>query len=217
MQKGKDKTIPSFKSMKSTIIFIVFFLSATIVVAQSAKQNDSPYSFLGDKTTTLDAEFNRKDGMSFDISREYHNGDKLKAHFDYINRIMLIKDMDDHTIKCDTLSLLSTAYTTMDPMTERYPHISPYAFCANNPIMNIYPSGMVIEDVCSGEWGDLKYQVENERNKLVSDVKKLYIKAESKGWSASKLASKVGDKIDRIMSLTGSIETMDLLENSTQV
>ena len=32
--------------------------------------------------------------------------------------------------------------TTMDPLTEKYYHISPYAWCGNNPVMFVDPDGM---------------------------------------------------------------------------
>ena len=32
-------------------------------------------------------------------------------------------------------------FTTVDPMAEKYPHLSPYAYCAGNPIRYIDPSG----------------------------------------------------------------------------
>ena len=33
-------------------------------------------------------------------------------------------------------------FTTVDPLSEKYPHISPYTYCAANPIMFIDPSGL---------------------------------------------------------------------------
>jgi RHS repeat-associated protein len=37
-------------------------------------------------------------------------------------------------------------FTTPDPLQEKYPHLSPYAYCANNPFMLVDPSGKIIED-----------------------------------------------------------------------
>lgn len=36
-------------------------------------------------------------------------------------------------------------FTTMDPMAEMYYSISPYAYCANNPLNAVDPSGMAID------------------------------------------------------------------------
>ncbi|MCD7936766.1 MAG: RHS repeat-associated core domain-containing protein [Tannerellaceae bacterium] len=37
-------------------------------------------------------------------------------------------------------------FTTIDPMAEQYYHLSPYAYCANNPLRFTDPTGMWIED-----------------------------------------------------------------------
>jgi RHS repeat-associated protein len=37
--------------------------------------------------------------------------------------------------------------TTTDPMASKYPHLSPYAWCAGNPVRNIDPSGRIIKTV----------------------------------------------------------------------
>ena len=39
----------------------------------------------------------------------------------------------------------SCRFTTMDPMAEMYYSISPYAYCANNPLNAVDPSGMAID------------------------------------------------------------------------
>ncbi len=37
-------------------------------------------------------------------------------------------------------------FISTDPMSDKYPHLSSYAYCANNPIMLIDPNGMNIDD-----------------------------------------------------------------------
>jgi hypothetical protein len=41
---------------------------------------------------------------------------------------------------------MTTRFLTIDPMAEKYPFLSPYAYCGNNPIRYVDPTGMIIED-----------------------------------------------------------------------
>ena len=107
-------------------------------------------------------------------------------------------------------------FTTIDPAADRYPNISPYAYCANNPIIYIDPTGMYIEEGSQKEWEKQKGNVTSERDRLQNRVDKLTAKAEAKGWSSEKLASRIGDKTERIGSLNTSLGSMGTLEGSSQ-
>ena len=107
-------------------------------------------------------------------------------------------------------------WTTVDPAADRYPNISPYAYCANNPIIYIDPTGMYIEEGSQKEWERRKGDVTSQRDYLQKRVDKLKAKAEAKGWSTEKLASKIGDKNERIARLNTSLGTMGTLESSSQ-
>ena len=108
-------------------------------------------------------------------------------------------------------------WTSPDPLCEKYYNISPYAFCNDNPVRFIDPTGMEIEEGSLKEWVKLKQRIEKQRDKLQSDINKLNAKAEAKGWSSEKLAGKIGNKAERLASLNSSIGTMGTLEGSTQV
>ncbi|KPQ08949.1 MAG: RHS repeat-associated core domain [Algoriphagus marincola HL-49] len=104
-----------------------------------------------------------------------------------------------------------------DPMSEMFYSLSPYSWTANNPIRFTDPTGMVIEDGSKKEWEKQKRYVQNRMDKLQGRIDKLNAKAADKGWSAEKLASKVGNLSERISSLNGSLATMGTLESSVQV
>ena len=108
-------------------------------------------------------------------------------------------------------------WMTMDPLCEKYYSISPYAYCAGNPINFVDPTGMEIENGSLREWEMLKKQIERERDRLQSNINRLNARANAKGWSSEKLARKIGNKAERLASLNSSIETMGTLEGSKQV
>ena len=106
--------------------------------------------------------------------------------------------------------------TTQDPLCEKYYGFSPYSMFTNNPLRFVDPTGMYIVEGSQEEWEKQKGYVESQRDYLQNRVDKLTAKAETKGWSAEKLANRIGDKTERISSLSTSLETMGALEASDQ-
>ena len=101
----------------------------------------------------------------------------------------LDEEIEDTSFKSEH----SSRFLTIDPMAEKYPWISPYAYCLNNPIRYIDPDGrdVVISGMLSdealkqlqarmsdritlsmGENGKLSYTV-NEGQKLKGDAKRM--------------------------------------------
>jgi RHS repeat-associated protein len=108
-------------------------------------------------------------------------------------------------------------WNVIDPMAEKYYSITPYAYCANNPIIYIDPNGMEIDQASQAEWDRQKKSVINQRDKLESKIGNLNTKAEKKGWSAEKLAGKIGNINERVSSLNGTISNLGSMEASKQV
>ena len=131
------------------------------------------------------------------------------------------KEYDDNAFAYDFGARHYTSsiprWTTMDPLAEKYYSISPYAYCAGNPMRYTDPTGKRIEEDSLEEWGRLKQRIENRRDRVQRQINKINAKAKSKGWSSEKLATKIGNKSERLASLNSSIETMGTLEGSTQV
>lgn len=58
-------------------------------------------------------------------------------------------------------------FTSMDPLTEKYYHISPYAYCAGNPVNYVDPDGRDWRDTGNGiEWTEYKSQEEMVQNNI---------------------------------------------------
>ncbi len=89
-------------------------------------------------------------------------------------------------------------FTTVDPLAEKYYSWSPYAYCANNPIKFIDPTGMVIDSAYIDQWN-------NEKAAIFSQ------------WAALISNNANGVNNERIGNLYSSISAMIAAEASTQL
>ena len=96
-------------------------------------------------------------------------------------------------------------FMTVDPMAEKYPGISPYMYCAGNPVLFVDPSGMKIDEASKGDWDKLKEKIKDKMSELVGHVTEI-----------QKTGGDVGDMALRIQSLNGSIKAMKGIEDSSQ-
>ena len=108
-------------------------------------------------------------------------------------------------------------FAGIDPLCEKYPHLSPYAYCGNDPVNFVDPTGMIIEENSLEEWERLKGIIENKMNSLSASINNIYTKAYKKGWSAEKLDKKLGERLERVSRFNTILEAMDILEGSSQV
>jgi RHS repeat-associated protein len=84
-------------------------------------------------------------------------------------------------------------FTVPDPLAEKYPGISPYAFCGNNPVKYVDPTGMYFDEVN-----------EKRAQRLEQKIDKQVTKLEKQVASLEKAGKDVGDRRDRISTLQGS-------------
>ena len=62
---------------------------------------------------------------------------------------------------------LSGLFLSVDPMADKYPSTSPYAYCAWNPVKLVDPDGREIDPSCLEEWDNQKAEIENKRDELL--------------------------------------------------
>ena len=99
-------------------------------------------------------------------------------------------------------------WTTPDPLAEKYYDLSPYAFCANNPINFVDPDGRYIISDNIQEWNDNKRKIKDKVLLLQQKASKMELKGKS-----SKRLNKLNK---RIKGLNQTLATMTTIENSSQ-
>ena len=108
-------------------------------------------------------------------------------------------------------------WLSVDPMAHLYPSLSPYVYCANNPIKYIDPTGMVIDPASESEWTREKANIVARKTAIDTEISRLSTKAGQKGWSENKLNRKTGNYKERSESLDKTLNTMSNLEKSSTV
>ena len=81
----------------------------------------------------------------------------------------------------------------VDPLFERYPDMSPYVYCAGNPVRYVDPTGMYFDEANEKR----AQKIEKSLDKQISKLEKRVAKIERKGGD-------VGDLNDRITELRSS-------------
>lgn len=129
------------KNATLTSIFATFVLGFTNVFAQTA----NPYAQFGYEGRMLQAEQEQTQKQSLVLFNSDTTQNIRSIVFDTKNQ--LIKYYDKNNQAMGTYSLSATdmlKFLSVDPLAEKYPSISPYAFVANNPINAIDPDGRKI-------------------------------------------------------------------------
>lgn len=97
-------------------------------------------------------------------------------------------------------------FTTIDPLAEKCPNISPYAYCNGNPVNFVDPDGRAIEEKSREEWESLQRII----TKTAQKIERRIIKLESKGKNGKNLTYLK----ERLSSISGTLSTMKVLEDS---
>lgn len=140
------------------ILLSLYVLSISII---AHSQNENPFARFGYNVlaaTSSKGEF-----------AEFHDQtDIVEIGFVLLNRhtneIVKVLDKDETTIDISS----ATAAMSIDPLCEKYYWISPYAYCANNPINAIDPDGRKIVFITKNGGGKIVHYEMNTQGNLTN-------------------------------------------------
>ena len=105
-------------------------------------------------------------------------------------------------------------WLSVDPMSDKYPSMSPYNYCANNPVILVDPDGREIDQACKTEWNNQKQAIVDKKAGVDGQIDYYTERAKQKGWSEAKLNRKTSELKEQSTSLGKTLNTMNDLENS---
>lgn len=127
--------------MKRIVIALILGFINCFVNAQETVANESPYALFGDSTKTLKASIHyQSDGLCIPVLLK--DSTQAKIFFDFQQMTVKLIDEKGEVLAVDTLNEMQRGrFISIDPNAEDYYHISPYAYCINNPINAVDPDG----------------------------------------------------------------------------
>ena len=117
----------------------VLFLSMTTFFALNALAQTPYDNFAPEQSVKPIIEMPK---MHFKVANTNLNSEIRSIEFDKNTLSLNLLNESDSVLKSITLNPNDKKFTSIDPLTEKYYHISPYAYCMNSPIIYIDPNGM---------------------------------------------------------------------------
>ena len=131
---------------RKIITMIILLMSTCISVSAQ-----SPYAMFGDNSKMLEAKSEPVPSI-YCVAIQSPNGANFYADFDLNKGLATLYDTEGNILRQDSISEDAKAmFTTIDPLCEKYYHLSPYSYCGGNPInrVDLHGDSITILDMAS--------------------------------------------------------------------
>ena len=139
------RKVISIGKLKVIITIILLISTCTTASAQS------PYDMFGDNSKMLEAK-NEPIPSIYRVGILDSDGASLYADFNLSNGFATLYDSKGNVLRQDSISENAKAmFTTIDPLCEKYYHLSPYSYCGGNPVnrIDLHGDSITILDMAS--------------------------------------------------------------------
>ena len=139
------RKVISIGKLKVIITIILLISTCTTASAQN------PYAMFGDNSKMLEAK-NEPVSSLYRVGILDSDGASLYADFNLSNGFATLYDSKGNVLRQDSISENAKAmFTTIDPLCEKYYHLSPYSYCGGNPVnrIDLHGDSITILDMAS--------------------------------------------------------------------
>ena len=139
------RKVISIGKLKVIITIILLISTCTTASAQS------PYDMFGENSKMLEAK-NEPIPSIYRVGILDSDGASLYADFNLSNGFATLYDSKGNVLRQDSISENAKAmFTTIDPLCEKYYHLSPYSYCGGNPVnrIDLHGDSITILDMAS--------------------------------------------------------------------
>ena len=139
------RKVISIGKLKVIITIILLISTCTTASAQN------PYDMFGDNSKMLEAK-NEPVSSLYRVGILDSDGASLYADFNLSNGFATLYDSNGNVLRQDSISENAKAmFTTIDPLCEKYYHLSPYSYCGGNPVnrIDLHGDSITILDMAS--------------------------------------------------------------------